>query len=242
MTRAARCYNCNSPLGASGPGVVCAECGSVCFVRRTAVLPHLISRLSPLDPAQRLTEHLGELGLSCRLEAAEALYLPCYLFGHPGGEAVWEPAFDDLVSRFIRRYRPPTGKLEPFRDPSEERLLVLPTVGPRRAAARLGQRGLSRESYRCEALVHLPADRLRYQVDHRRSAALALVDSIYTENPPDSRSEALNRLRLYIGGGTAAVVLATTVLLGGWGGALLALGETLAGTVLLAAQSRRDGS
>jgi hypothetical protein len=47
---------------------------------------------------------------------------------------------------------------------------------------------------------------------------------------------------LYIGGGTAAVVLATTVLLGGWGGALLALGETLAGTVLLAAQSRRDGS
>ena len=240
MTRADHCYECGFPLEGRGPGVVCKRCDAVNYVYDTGALPHLISRLSPLDPAQRLTEYLGELGLSCRVEDGESLYVPCYLFTSADGKSFWEPAFDDLVSRFVRRYHPPTSKLESFIGPDDQRRLLVPTVSPQRAAIRLGQRGMGKAGSHCEALVHLPAERLRYRVANRRSVALALVDSIYTENPPESVSEPLDRLRLYIGGGTAAVVLATTVLLGGWGGALLALVESLAGTILLASQSRRE--
>ncbi len=238
--RSAPCGECGRGLSRVGPGVACPTCGSVNYVFPTGeALLHLTSSLAPLDPAQRLVEHLGEMGLGCEVETDRALYIPVYLFVPEHGDPIWEPAWDDLAARFLRRITLAPSKLTSFKEPADGYELVRPGVGPRRAGSRLKQRGLAARGYRRSALVHLPAHRLRYRLADRRQVALALVDSIYTENPPRPLEESLRRQRLFFGAATAGAILLTTLLIGGWVGALLSLAEGLGGTVLLARQSRR---
>ncbi len=233
------CYNCRGTLTESGLGIKCPYCGSINFVapdgRATA---HLVYPLAPLDPDELLAERLGRMGIPCSIEKNEALWAPCYLFTPAEGKPVWRAAYADVVGRFYSNLPPPQRKLIPYHEPKEPYRLIEPSVTPAQAEARLPRRGLEIFSSYEVALVHLPIHRLRYAAGERRGIALAVAERIYTETPPRPAGTGLQRLRLYIGAGTAALVLFSVVAVGGVLGAAISLTLGIAGTVLLAQQPR----
>lgn len=233
------CYNCKGTLTESGLGVRCPYCGSINFVapdgRATA---HLVYPLAPLDPDELLAERLGRMGIPCTVEKNEALWAPCYLFTPAEGKAVWRAAYADVAGRFYSNLPPPIRKLIPYHEPKEPYRLIEPSVTPAQAEARLPRRGVETISRYEVALVHLPIHRLRYLAGERRGVALAVAERIYIETPPKPAGTGLPRLRLYFGVGTAALVLFSVVAVGGVPGAVISLALGIAGTALLAQQTR----
>lgn len=236
----APCFECGRRLPGVGPGVHCPTCGAVNYAFPDgSSLRHQSSNLFPLDPAARLIEHLGTLGLSAEVETERLLCVPVYLFLPEHGEPVWEPAWDDPTARFLRCLNLLPGQLSAFKQPDERYTMVPPGVSLKRARQRLQQRGLSSRGYQSCVLAHLPVHRLRYRFNDHRQLALAQGSSLFLDSPPSSHAGTVHRQRLFYGAATAGVILGVTVLLGGWAAALLCLALGLTGTTLLARQIKR---
>jgi hypothetical protein len=233
------CYNCKGTLAESGLGVKCPFCGSVNFVSPDGrAIAHLVHPLAPLEPAELLAEKLARMGIPCTIEKNEPLWAPSYLFTPAEEDSFWRVAYADVAGRFYASLPPPQRRLVPYYPPPEPYRLVEPSITPAQAEAHLPGRGLE-GSKGCEvALVHMPVHRLRYAAGGRRGVALAVAERVFMETPPRPTGTGLGRLRLYFGAGTAALVLLSTVAVGGIPGAAIAFTLGIAGTVFLARATR----
>ncbi|MCX7021229.1 MAG: hypothetical protein NTW26_02940 [bacterium] len=233
------CYNCKGTLTESGLGVKCPYCGSMSFVAPDGrAVAHLVHPLAPLDPGGLLAEKLARMGIPCTIEKNEPLWAPCYLFTPAEDKPLWRVAYADVAGRFYANLPPPQRKLVPYYAPPEPYRLVEPSITPAQAESHLLQRGLESPRKYDTALVHMPIHRLHYAAGGRRGVALAVAERVYMETPARPTETGLGRLRLYYGVGTAALVLLSTVAVGGVPGAVTAFALGIAGTVLLARATR----
>ncbi|MCD4732914.1 hypothetical protein K8R78_01605 [bacterium] len=240
--RVVKCHNCGGRLevnGGLGIGVSCPDCQSTSYVYAPGrAMPHYSLAVAPLNPVQLLTERLAQRGIHCAVEKVELLSVPLYLFQTRRGTSYWSAAYPELLGRFFQKLPAPTRGLAPYSESPSNYTEVAPSVLPESAWKRLKQSEAIHDEQQQVALVSLPVHRLHYRIENIRGQALAVIDRVFIEQPARPAATGLNRLRLIYGIGTGTLVLLSTVLLGGWGAALLGLGIGFGGMVALGRASR----